>query len=139
MDSLFSVRTYMCRPSSPLLVLPRREPSESPSRTSATFVPFSWFTESRGSISSSGTPPCSPKIPPLGTQSPCKSHSQVGPSICASTFIVLCIFESFFCIHGQEREEREESRMEKRDVNCQYINSFVMSLNTFHLPRLPVL
>ncbi|CAL8313323.1 unnamed protein product [Arctogadus glacialis] len=53
-----------------------REPSESPSRMSATFVPFSWFTESRGSVSSTGTPPCSPKIAPLGTQSPCKSNSQ---------------------------------------------------------------
>ncbi|KAG7272707.1 hypothetical protein CRUP_029646 [Coryphaenoides rupestris] len=54
-----------------------REPSESPSRTSATFVPFSWFTESRGSVSSgTGTPPCSPKMPPHGTQSPRKSRSQ---------------------------------------------------------------
>ncbi|CAL8306548.1 unnamed protein product [Merluccius merluccius] len=53
-----------------------REPSESPSRTSATFVPFSWFTEGRGSVSSSGTPPCSPQIPPLGTQNPRKSRSQ---------------------------------------------------------------
>ncbi|KAJ3600302.1 hypothetical protein NHX12_031287 [Muraenolepis orangiensis] len=53
-----------------------REPSGSPSRTSATFVPFSWFTESRGSVSSSGTPPCSPKMAPLGTQSPGKSRSQ---------------------------------------------------------------
>uniref|UniRef100_A0A3Q2Q300 Sterile alpha motif domain containing 14 n=1 Tax=Fundulus heteroclitus TaxID=8078 RepID=A0A3Q2Q300_FUNHE len=42
-----------------------REPSESPSRSSGSFVSFSWFTEGRGSFSSSGTPPCSPKIPPL--------------------------------------------------------------------------
>ncbi|KAM4597901.1 sterile alpha motif domain-containing protein 14 [Polymixia lowei] len=53
-----------------------REPSESPSRTSGSFVPFSWFTEGRGSVSSSGTPPCSPKTPQLGSQSPRKSHSQ---------------------------------------------------------------
>ncbi|XP_022607854.1 sterile alpha motif domain-containing protein 14 isoform X1 [Seriola dumerili] len=53
-----------------------REPSESPSRSSGSFVPFSWFTEGRGSLSSSGTPPCSPKIPPLGSPRPRKSHSQ---------------------------------------------------------------
>ncbi|PWA27001.1 hypothetical protein CCH79_00019224, partial [Gambusia affinis] len=53
-----------------------REPSESPSRSSGSFVSFSWFTEGRGSFSSSGTPPCSPKIPPLGSQRPRKSHSQ---------------------------------------------------------------
>uniref|UniRef100_A0A1A8J2R1 Sterile alpha motif domain containing 14 n=1 Tax=Nothobranchius kuhntae TaxID=321403 RepID=A0A1A8J2R1_NOTKU len=53
-----------------------REPSESPSRSSGSFVSFSWFTESRGSFSSSGTPPCSPKIAPLSPQRPCKSHSQ---------------------------------------------------------------
>ncbi|XP_026217840.1 sterile alpha motif domain-containing protein 14 isoform X2 [Anabas testudineus] len=53
-----------------------REPSESPSRSSGSFVPFSWFTEGRGSFSSSGTPPCSPKIPPLGSPRPRKSHSQ---------------------------------------------------------------
>nr|XP_020478717.1 sterile alpha motif domain-containing protein 14 [Monopterus albus] len=53
-----------------------REPSESPSRASGSFVPFSWFTEGRGSVSSSGTPPCSPKIPPLGSPRPRKSHSQ---------------------------------------------------------------
>ncbi|XP_072225647.1 sterile alpha motif domain-containing protein 14 [Leuresthes tenuis] len=53
-----------------------REPSESPSRSSGSFVAFSWFSEGRGSLSSSGTPPCSPKIPPLGSQRPCKSHSQ---------------------------------------------------------------
>uniref|UniRef100_A0A3Q2D9G2 Sterile alpha motif domain containing 14 n=1 Tax=Cyprinodon variegatus TaxID=28743 RepID=A0A3Q2D9G2_CYPVA len=41
-----------------------RFPSESPSRSSGSFVSFSWFTEGRGSFSSSGTPPCSPKIPP---------------------------------------------------------------------------
>ncbi|XP_071754699.1 sterile alpha motif domain-containing protein 14 [Centroberyx gerrardi] len=52
-----------------------REPSESPSRPSGSFVPFSWFTEGRGSVSS-GTPPCSPKIPPLGSPRPRKSHSQ---------------------------------------------------------------
>uniref|UniRef100_A0A3B4USY1 Sterile alpha motif domain containing 14 n=1 Tax=Seriola dumerili TaxID=41447 RepID=A0A3B4USY1_SERDU len=48
----------------------------SPSRSSGSFVPFSWFTEGRGSLSSSGTPPCSPKIPPLGSPRPRKSHSQ---------------------------------------------------------------
>ncbi|XP_039973812.1 sterile alpha motif domain-containing protein 14 [Xiphias gladius] len=53
-----------------------REPSESPSRSSGSFVPFSWFTEGRGSLSSSGTPPCSPKIPPLSSPRPRKSHSQ---------------------------------------------------------------
>ncbi|XP_042247515.1 sterile alpha motif domain-containing protein 14 [Thunnus albacares] len=53
-----------------------REPSESPSRSSGSFVPFSWFSEGRGSLSSSGTPPCSPKIPPLGSPRPRKSHSQ---------------------------------------------------------------
>uniref|UniRef100_A0A3Q3MAB7 SAM domain-containing protein n=1 Tax=Mastacembelus armatus TaxID=205130 RepID=A0A3Q3MAB7_9TELE len=54
-----------------------REPSESPSRSSGSFVPFSWFSEGRGSISTSGTPPCSPKIPPLSSPRPRKSHSQV--------------------------------------------------------------
>ncbi|KAM9844247.1 sterile alpha motif domain-containing protein 14 [Aulostomus maculatus] len=53
-----------------------REPSESPSRPSGSFVPFSWFSEGRGSLSSSGTPPCSPRIPPLGSPRPRKSHSQ---------------------------------------------------------------
>ncbi|XP_037647294.1 sterile alpha motif domain-containing protein 14 [Sebastes umbrosus] len=53
-----------------------REPSESPSRSSGSFVPFSWFTEGRGSLSSSGTPPGSPKIPPMGSPRPRKSHSQ---------------------------------------------------------------
>ncbi|XP_071320173.1 sterile alpha motif domain-containing protein 14 [Trachinotus anak] len=53
-----------------------REPSESPSRSSGSFVPFSWFAEGRGSLSSSGTPPCSPKIPPLSSPRPRKSHSQ---------------------------------------------------------------
>uniref|UniRef100_A0A665WRS0 Sterile alpha motif domain containing 14 n=1 Tax=Echeneis naucrates TaxID=173247 RepID=A0A665WRS0_ECHNA len=53
-----------------------REPSESPSRSSGSFVPFSWFSEGRGSLSSSGTPPCSPKAPPLGSPRPRKSHSQ---------------------------------------------------------------
>ncbi|XP_076608146.1 sterile alpha motif domain-containing protein 14 [Chaetodon auriga] len=53
-----------------------REPSESPSRSSGSFVPFSWFTEGRGSLSSSGTPPCSPKITPLSSPRPRKSHSQ---------------------------------------------------------------
>ncbi|XP_051276006.1 sterile alpha motif domain-containing protein 14 [Dicentrarchus labrax] len=53
-----------------------REPSESPSRSSGSFVPFSWFTEGRGSLSSSGTPPCSPKNTPLSSPKPCKSHSQ---------------------------------------------------------------
>ncbi|XP_028268150.1 sterile alpha motif domain-containing protein 14 [Parambassis ranga] len=53
-----------------------REPSESPSRSSGSFVSFSWFTEGRGSLSSSGTPPCSPKIPPLSSPRPRKSHSQ---------------------------------------------------------------
>ncbi|KAM7371359.1 hypothetical protein PAMP_008611 [Pampus punctatissimus] len=53
-----------------------REPSESPSRSSGSFVPFSWFSEGRGSLSSAGTPPCSPKIPPLSSPRPRKSHSQ---------------------------------------------------------------
>ncbi|XP_029283511.1 sterile alpha motif domain-containing protein 14 [Cottoperca gobio] len=53
-----------------------REPSESPSRSSGSFVPFSWFTEGRGSLSSSETPPTSPKIPPLSSPRPRKSHSQ---------------------------------------------------------------
>ncbi|XP_045896831.1 sterile alpha motif domain-containing protein 14 [Micropterus dolomieu] len=53
-----------------------REPSESPSRSSGSFVPFSWFTEGRGSLSSSGTPPCSPKTTPLSSPRPRKSHSQ---------------------------------------------------------------
>ncbi|XP_034046903.1 sterile alpha motif domain-containing protein 14 [Thalassophryne amazonica] len=47
-----------------------REPSDSPSRSSGSFVSFSWFTEGRGS------PPCSPKIPPLGSPRPRKSYSQ---------------------------------------------------------------
>ncbi|XP_068581815.1 sterile alpha motif domain-containing protein 14 [Cebidichthys violaceus] len=53
-----------------------REPSESPSRSSGSFVPFSWFTEGRGSLSSSGTPPGSPKAPPTSSPRPRKSHSQ---------------------------------------------------------------
>ncbi|XP_033500268.2 sterile alpha motif domain-containing protein 14 [Epinephelus lanceolatus] len=53
-----------------------RETSESPSRSSGSFVPFSWFTEGRGSLSSAGTPPASPKIPPLSSPRPRKSHSQ---------------------------------------------------------------
>ncbi|KAM9393952.1 sterile alpha motif domain-containing protein 14 [Pholidichthys leucotaenia] len=53
-----------------------REPSESPSRSSGSFVSFSWFTDGRGSLSSSGTPPCSPKIPQLSSPRPRKSHSQ---------------------------------------------------------------
>ncbi|XP_073351370.1 sterile alpha motif domain-containing protein 14-like [Pagrus major] len=53
-----------------------REPSESPSRSSGSFVSFSWFTEGRGSLSSSGTPPCSPKNTPLSSPRPRKSHSQ---------------------------------------------------------------
>ncbi|XP_034567554.1 sterile alpha motif domain-containing protein 14 isoform X1 [Notolabrus celidotus] len=53
-----------------------REPSESPSRSSGSFVPFSWFTEGRGSLSSSGTPPCSPKNTPQSSPRPRKSHSQ---------------------------------------------------------------
>ncbi|XP_059203196.1 sterile alpha motif domain-containing protein 14 [Centropristis striata] len=51
-----------------------REPSQSPSRSSGSFVSFSWFTEGRGL--SSGTPPGSPKAPPLGSPRPRKSHSQ---------------------------------------------------------------
>ncbi|KAM3597703.1 uncharacterized protein V6R79_008294 [Siganus canaliculatus] len=52
-----------------------REPSESPSRSSGAFVSFSWFTDGRGSLSS-GTPPCSPKVTPLSSPRPRKSHSQ---------------------------------------------------------------
>ncbi|XP_054615020.1 sterile alpha motif domain-containing protein 14 isoform X2 [Dunckerocampus dactyliophorus] len=53
-----------------------RETSESPSRASASFVSFSWFSEGRGSLSSSGTPPCSPQNIPLGSGRPRKSSSQ---------------------------------------------------------------
>uniref|UniRef100_A0A3P9B4T6 Sterile alpha motif domain containing 14 n=1 Tax=Maylandia zebra TaxID=106582 RepID=A0A3P9B4T6_9CICH len=68
----------MCFYAFPVLTLSSvlREPSESPSRSSGSFISFSWFTEGRGSISSSGTPPCSPKIPPLSSPRPRKSHSQ---------------------------------------------------------------
>ncbi|XP_054615021.1 sterile alpha motif domain-containing protein 14 isoform X3 [Dunckerocampus dactyliophorus] len=52
-----------------------RETSESPSRASASFVSFSWFSEGRGSLSSSGTPPCSPQNIPLGSGRPRKSSS----------------------------------------------------------------
>ncbi|KAJ7992263.1 hypothetical protein DPEC_G00276700 [Dallia pectoralis] len=53
-----------------------REPSESPSRSSGSFVPFSWFTDNaRGSVSSGGTPPCSPKLVSQDC-SPRKSNSQ---------------------------------------------------------------
>ncbi|XP_046894250.1 sterile alpha motif domain-containing protein 14 [Hypomesus transpacificus] len=53
-----------------------REPSESPSRSSGSFVPFSWFSDSaRGSVSSGGTPPCSPKLASQDCP-PRKSHSQ---------------------------------------------------------------
>ncbi|XP_031162782.1 sterile alpha motif domain-containing protein 14 [Sander lucioperca] len=53
-----------------------REPSESPSRSSGSFVPFSWFSEGRGSLSSSGTPPGSPKVAPPNSSGPQKSQSQ---------------------------------------------------------------
>ncbi|XP_061837550.2 sterile alpha motif domain-containing protein 14 isoform X1 [Nerophis lumbriciformis] len=53
-----------------------RETCESPSRASASFVSFSWFSEGRGSLSSSGTPPCSPQIPPAGSGRPGRSSSQ---------------------------------------------------------------
>ncbi|KAM6957734.1 sterile alpha motif domain-containing protein 14 [Aplochiton taeniatus] len=54
-----------------------REPSESPSRSSGSFVSFSWFSDGRGSVSSPGTPPpCSPKLPPMDPTSPPRSHSQ---------------------------------------------------------------
>ncbi|TDH03592.1 hypothetical protein EPR50_G00165130 [Perca flavescens] len=53
-----------------------REPSESPSRSSGSFVPFSWFSEGRGSLSSSGTPPGSPKVAPPNSSGPRKSDSQ---------------------------------------------------------------
>ncbi|XP_064842045.1 sterile alpha motif domain-containing protein 14-like [Oncorhynchus masou masou] len=53
-----------------------RESSESPSRSSGSFVPFSWFTDSaRGSVSSGVTPPCSPKLVSQDC-SPRKSNSQ---------------------------------------------------------------
>ncbi|KAK5885674.1 hypothetical protein CesoFtcFv8_019363 [Champsocephalus esox] len=52
-----------------------RDPSESPSRSSS-FVPFSWFSEGRGSISSSGTPPPSPKAPPPASPRPRRAQSQ---------------------------------------------------------------
>nr|XP_023868444.1 sterile alpha motif domain-containing protein 14 [Salvelinus alpinus] len=53
-----------------------RESSESPSRSSGSFVPFSWFTDSaRGSVSSGATPPCSPKLVSQDC-SPRKSNSQ---------------------------------------------------------------
>uniref|UniRef100_A0A673AYG8 Sterile alpha motif domain containing 14 n=1 Tax=Sphaeramia orbicularis TaxID=375764 RepID=A0A673AYG8_9TELE len=67
-------------------VLVLREPSQSPSRSSASFVPFSWFSEGRGSVSSSGIPPCSPKAPPLSSPRPQKSHSQVLTRIRLSPF-----------------------------------------------------
>ncbi|XP_042559114.1 sterile alpha motif domain-containing protein 14 [Clupea harengus] len=52
------------------------EPSESPSRSSGSFVPFSWFTESnRGSASSGSNPSCSPKLASHNS-SPRKSNSQ---------------------------------------------------------------
>nr|XP_057905582.1 sterile alpha motif domain-containing protein 14 isoform X4 [Doryrhamphus excisus] len=53
-----------------------RQTSESPSRASASFVSFSWFSEGRGSLSSSGTPPCSPQMPPPGSGRPRRSSSQ---------------------------------------------------------------
>uniref|UniRef100_A0A673AYH2 Sterile alpha motif domain containing 14 n=1 Tax=Sphaeramia orbicularis TaxID=375764 RepID=A0A673AYH2_9TELE len=59
---------------------------QSPSRSSASFVPFSWFSEGRGSVSSSGIPPCSPKAPPLSSPRPQKSHSQVLTRIRLSPF-----------------------------------------------------
>ncbi|KAI9523655.1 hypothetical protein NQZ68_025377 [Dissostichus eleginoides] len=52
-----------------------RDPSESPSRSSS-FVPFSWFSEGRGSISSSGTPPPLPKAPPPASPRPRRAQSQ---------------------------------------------------------------
>ncbi|KAG5263091.1 hypothetical protein AALO_G00282450 [Alosa alosa] len=53
-----------------------REPSESPSRSSGSFVAFSWFTDSnRGSASSGSNPSCSPKLASHNS-SPRKSNSQ---------------------------------------------------------------
>ncbi|RVE70052.1 hypothetical protein OJAV_G00084370 [Oryzias javanicus] len=53
-----------------------REPSESPSRSSGSLVSFSWFTEGRGSFSSSGTPPSSPRTALLSFDKPRRSQSQ---------------------------------------------------------------
>ncbi|XP_024140177.1 sterile alpha motif domain-containing protein 14 isoform X1 [Oryzias melastigma] len=53
-----------------------REPSESPSRSSGSLVSFSWFTEGRGSFSSSGTPPSSPRTALLSFNKPRRSQSQ---------------------------------------------------------------
>ncbi|XP_010873025.1 sterile alpha motif domain-containing protein 14 [Esox lucius] len=70
-------RSYVrVRKESNRLSMGSREPSESPSRSSGSFVPFSWFTDSaRGSVSSGGTPPCSPKLVSQDC-SPRKSNSQ---------------------------------------------------------------
>ncbi|XP_040047306.2 sterile alpha motif domain-containing protein 14 isoform X1 [Gasterosteus aculeatus] len=54
-----------------------RETSESPPRSSGSFVPFSWFTEGRGSASSFRTPPPSPKVSTTTRGlTPPRSHSQ---------------------------------------------------------------
>ncbi|XP_030649870.1 sterile alpha motif domain-containing protein 14-like [Chanos chanos] len=53
-----------------------RDPSESPSRSSGSFVPFTWFTDShRGSASSGSPASCSPKLASHNC-SPRKSNSQ---------------------------------------------------------------
>ncbi|XP_068458071.1 sterile alpha motif domain-containing protein 14 isoform X2 [Clinocottus analis] len=81
-----------------------REPSESPSRASGSFVPFSWFTEGRGSLSS-GTPPGSPRAgspravsPRAGhpiTGSPRAGSPRAGPRPCRSLSQESALSEEF--------------------------------------------
>uniref|UniRef100_A0A3Q3VME2 SAM domain-containing protein n=1 Tax=Mola mola TaxID=94237 RepID=A0A3Q3VME2_MOLML len=47
-----------------ILCVVLRELSQSPSRSSGSFISFSWFTEGRAALSSSGTPVCSPMSSP---------------------------------------------------------------------------
>ncbi|CDQ97361.1 unnamed protein product [Oncorhynchus mykiss] len=83
-----------------------REPSESPSRSSGSFVPFSWFTDStRGSVSSGATPPCSPKLVSQDC-SPRKSNSQVTPSdiiFRSDCTIMLLLPLSTLCFYHYQR------------------------------------
>uniref|UniRef100_A0A3B4WJI3 Sterile alpha motif domain containing 14 n=1 Tax=Seriola lalandi dorsalis TaxID=1841481 RepID=A0A3B4WJI3_SERLL len=103
-----------------------REPSESPSRSSGSFVPFSWFTEGRGSLSSSGTPPCSPKIPPLGSPRPRKSHSQVQtPPPCVSDLSFLS--EGQLTSHHQTAANQRAgfSTLTNTDLACFVVGSTI--------------
>ncbi|XP_078808179.1 sterile alpha motif domain-containing protein 14 isoform X2 [Oryzias latipes] len=60
-----------------------REPSESPSRSSGSSISFSWFTEERGSFSSSRTPPSSPRTALLSFHRTQSQESALGEEFSA--------------------------------------------------------